>query len=272
MTPRVVDNSTRPLRKLCRLTKSFPADPSPEEVHALRTQTRRMEAVLDAVTLDSGKQPRRLRHIMTPVRKAAGGVRDMDVMIRNVLTLSKKDSPGSVMRLVAQLAQKREKRARYLRDNIAAHGKEARMLLKRYARLIERQSDTNHHIFTKNTGALQALIAELERWPELDSENLHAFRIRVKKLQYLLQISHLANRRATKTLAEVKDAIGDWHDWRGVLKVAEKVLDPKVDRAILNHVQVICDTRLRQAFASASLLREREPGWIVGEVQEKNQR
>jgi len=233
----VVDNSTRPLRKLCRLTKNFPADPSPEEVHALRTQARRVEAVLDAVTLDSGKQPKRLRHIMARVRKVAGGVRDMDVMIRYVLTLPKEESSGSVMRLVAQLAQKREKRARHLRDIIATHGKEARMLLKSYTRLIE-----------------------------LDSENLHGFRIRVKRLQYLLQISHLANRTATKTLAEVKDAIGDWHDWRGVRKVAEKVLDPKVDRAILNHVQVICDKRLRQALASASLLREQEPCWIVGEA------
>jgi CHAD domain-containing protein len=252
------ESLTRPLRKLRQLIKGFPDYPSPGEVHELRTQARRLEAVLDAVTPDFGERPKRLRQIMTPVRKAAGGVRDMDVMLGNVLRLTKTDRSTAVVRLVTHLAEVREKRTRHLHNIIAKQGKKARVLLKRYARLIEKQANSTRPAFTGSAAAAQAVIVELDSWPTLDSQNLHAFRIRVKNLRYLLQLSHSASTKGMKILAKAKDAIGEWHDWRELLKIAQKVLDPKADRAMLNRVEVIGDRRYRTALASASLLHKQD--------------
>jgi CHAD domain-containing protein len=41
-----------PFRKLRKALKRFPKLPSPEEVHRLRTQTRRLEGTLHALMLD----------------------------------------------------------------------------------------------------------------------------------------------------------------------------------------------------------------------------
>jgi CHAD domain-containing protein len=69
-----------PLRRLRKLLKNFPKQPSPEQVHNLRTRTRRVEAMLRALMLTSRRNGRRLFQELAPVRKKAGKVRDMDVL------------------------------------------------------------------------------------------------------------------------------------------------------------------------------------------------
>src|ERR1700680_1478992 len=68
-----------PLRKLRKLMKHFPKRPSPERVHNLRTRTRRIEAMLEALTLTSRRNERPLLQELVPGRRKAGKVRDMDV-------------------------------------------------------------------------------------------------------------------------------------------------------------------------------------------------
>src|SRR6202011_2174384 len=108
----------------------------------LRTQSRRLEAILDAIAIDSGKESKRILKTLTPVRKAAGGVRDMDVLIGNVFTLSKHDRSGAGVRLVEHLSQLREKHASRLHDVVAKQSRKARRLLKRFADQIENKSGT----------------------------------------------------------------------------------------------------------------------------------
>src|SRR6266702_2938577 len=258
-----LDAVTKPLLKLRKLIKSFPNDPSPEDVHALRTQARRLEAILETVTFNSDKQPKRLRDAMTPVRKAAGGVRDMDVLIGDVLTLSSKDRSGAAVRLVEHLSEKRERDARHLYNMVSKRGKKARVLLKQFTRLIEKQSNGDRHTITESAAAPQIVAAQLDCWPKLDSENLHEFRIYVKKLRYILQLSQSSNGRGMKALAEAKDSIGDWHDWTELLKIAKKVLDPKADRAMLSQVQKAGDERYRVALTTANQLRKQDLDGLV---------
>jgi CHAD domain-containing protein len=69
-----------PLRKLRKLLKTFPGRPSPEQMHNLRTRSRRIEAMLQALMLTSRRNEKRLLQELAPVRKKAGKVRDMDVL------------------------------------------------------------------------------------------------------------------------------------------------------------------------------------------------
>lgn len=250
-----LESIAKPLRKMRKLLKDFPASPSPSEVHALRTQARRLEAILDAIAVDSGKEPQRILKAVTPLRKAAGGVRDMDVLIGNVFTLSKHDASGVGARLVEHLSQLREKHAGRLHAVVAKRSRKARRLLKRFAVQIEKRLDTVGQMQTETMAALQIATAELEYWPKLDAENLHSFRLCVKKLRYLLQLSQTASKRQMDALNDVKNAIGDWHDWTELLKIAEKVLDSKSDRALVKQIERRGNSRYRLALHSANLLR-----------------
>ncbi len=135
------DHVERPLRRLRKLLKEFPADPPPEDVHKLRTQTRRLEAIVDALTLGRNKKARRLLKAITPLRQAAGKVRDMDVLIEDVLTLSNGRQEEAPVRLVKALSKLRSKSARKLIDLIDRERNETSKRLKESSRLLKKRME-----------------------------------------------------------------------------------------------------------------------------------
>ena len=58
-------------------------------------------------------------------------------------------------------------------------------------------------------------------------------------------------------LGEVKEKIGDWHDWQQLAKTAEKVLDAQDDRATLKKIDETGKKKLIQALAAADAIRAR---------------
>jgi CHAD domain-containing protein len=249
-------NVEKPFQKLRKQLSKFPSKPAPEEVHSLRTQTRRLEATVAALVIDREKPSRRLLKAITPVRKAAGKVRDMDVLIGDALTLSGHQGSEALVRLIEQLAKMRVKSARKLRTVVRAQQQDARRLLKESSKLI-RKKLKNDATGTDGEAAPGILITELSHWPPLDADNLHLFRIRIKELRYMLQLSAQTDERLVDVLGEVKDSIGEWHDWVELLKIAQKVLDPHSDRELLKHIEKTGAEKLERALKIANQARER---------------
>ena len=74
-----VNRAEKPVRKLRKLLKKMPAMPGADDIHDFRTSSRRIEATLQALSLDSGHNCRRILKQISRLRKRAGKVRDMDV-------------------------------------------------------------------------------------------------------------------------------------------------------------------------------------------------
>lgn len=246
----------KPLRKLRKQLNALRPNPRPEDVHSLRTQTRKLEATVAALVLDREKESRRLIKLITPVRKAAGKVRDMDVLVGDALTLSG-DHPGEgLVRLVEHLSKMRVKSARKLHDIVRRRRQQAGERLKQTSKLIKRKlKDDSSEV--NGEAAPQILITELRHWPALDANNLHEFRIRIKELRYMLQLGDEADGELVDRLGDVKDAIGEWHDWVELLKIARKVLYPHADLGVLQQIEKIGQEKFRVALTAANQLRER---------------
>jgi CHAD domain-containing protein len=251
-----LDHIEKPLRKLRKQLNAFPENPRPEDVHSLRTQTRRLEATLTALVLDRSKGPRRLIKAITPVRKAAGKVRDMDVLIGDVLTLADSHESEGLVRLVEHLAKMRVKSARKLYEVVNGKRKEARKGLKHSSKLIERTLKEDSSA-ANGEAAPQILINELSHWPNLDETNLHTFRIRIKELRYTLQLSKEADAKLVDQLGDVRDAIGEWHDWIELRKIANKVLDPDSEGEVLLRIEEMGKKKFELALEKANQVRER---------------
>ncbi len=247
----------KPLRRLRQLLKEFPADPPPEDVHRLRTQTRRREAMVDALTLGHNKKARGLLKAITPLRKAAGKVRDMDVLIEDVLMLFNAHEEAALIRLVETLSKMRSKSARKLNDLVDRQRNETRKRLKESSELLKRKMGKMPSESVKTGTAPQMLVTELSHWPDLDEANLHPFRIRVKELLYMLQLSTGADGGWVFQLGEVKDAIGEWHDWTELLKMATKILDARRDKELLARMEAIGKKRFQHAVTTANATRKR---------------
>lgn len=249
------DQVEKPLRKLRRQLKALSSNPRPADVHSLRTQARRLEATVAAVAPGRNKASRRLLKLITPVRKAAGKVRDMDVLIGDVLTLADSYGSESMVRLVEHLARMRVKHARKLHHVVEQQRAEAQKQLKKSSKMLKRavKKDWGDR---SGEAAPQILISELGRWPDLNAANLHMFRIRIKELRYMLQLSDEANQALIGSLEAVKDAIGEWHDWVELLKIARDVLDAEADGGNLKRLEKIVNERLESAVAAANQLRD----------------
>ena len=76
-----IGNLRKQIAQLHKLLKRFPRQPLPEDVHRLRGQIRTLEAIGDALTSGRERKVRRLLKALILISKAAGKVRDMDVLV-----------------------------------------------------------------------------------------------------------------------------------------------------------------------------------------------
>lgn len=253
------------LRELSRTLKSLPGDPPPKEVHKLRTTTRRVEAIAAALPLNGGKISRRLLKSIEAIRKAAGSVRDMDVLFANARRLARYSAGDSLSRLLGHLESARRQYAAELLHALSHKRKSARENLKDYAKLVRSAlppadsgaSQNGHFAQTQESVHSSAinLARELGEWPPLDASNIHAFRLKVKELRYTLQLDADADPALIDALTDVQRRIGDWHDWQQLGEIAHEVLEAERDAALLERIDRITRRKSERAFTSANGLR-----------------
>lgn len=268
-----LDRLERPLRQMRRLLKQFPGNPAPEEVHRLRTRARRIEAVAAAFAPAGGKKTAKLLKQIKPIRKAAGGVRDADVLIEDLLTLGKVPEHGSpdkaLLHLIEQVAAARAEAVSHLSKTVKRRREPGRRALRQYERGIASIAAGKKPVprdaacvFNSGDGTGSAagrIAGDLASWPRLTARNLHPFRTKIKELRYVLQLFPDADPDFLEALGKVKNEIGDWHDWRQLLAAAREVLDAKKDAELRKRIELIVRQKLKLALAGANQLRREIP-------------
>jgi len=69
------------VEKLNRQLPKLASKPQPKNVHQFRTHTRRLEAVLEEVAPEFGRNEKKLLKQLARLRRKAGRVRDLDVQV-----------------------------------------------------------------------------------------------------------------------------------------------------------------------------------------------
>jgi CHAD domain-containing protein len=98
--------------------------------------------------------------------------------------------------------------------------------------------------------------AELGSIPRLSHSNLHPFRLKVKELRNLLRLADKADQDLIAALATVKDAIGEWHDWEELVKIADKVLDHGTGCRLMQQLKTTTRDKFESALWQAEQLRK----------------
>jgi len=258
--PLAADRVRNQPRKLRKSLKALPKDLSAEHVHQLRTRTRRLEALAEALGLDTRKNERRLLKAVRPVRKRAGKVRDMDVFADFASTVRIDRERECSLRLVGHLGRERERQARKLQKVVAAHTPELRRRLKRSEGLLDEllvnDFSNGRKASTEATALALRLEAELRDWPPLNRKNLHRFRLKVKELRYVLEMATGAEDNFVKELGKVKDAVGEWHDWEELAGIAAQIIQHKRCE-LLARIRSKVEQKFEHALAITNRLRMR---------------
>jgi CHAD domain-containing protein len=260
-----LERARKAVRELNKTLKNLPANPPPNEVHNLRTATRRVEAIAAALAQVESKESRRTLKAIEPIRKAAGGVREMDVLLANARRLARTSAGDSLTRLVEHLQIARQQNADLLRRALGRRRDAARENLKQYSRFIRAAFEPRKSAASANglpahwhegihTAAMN-VVRELGEWPPFSAENIHAFRLKVKVLRYIMQLSGDANSALEETLGNVQRRIGDWHDWQQLEEIAGQLLSVERDGALLTRIGDISSRKFHQALKAANTLR-----------------
>jgi len=100
------------------------------------------------------------------------------------------------------------------------------------------------------------LSSDLNRPARLSWKNLHRYRLKVKELRNVLQLSHQRREpEFVKKLGEVKDAIGEWHDWKELTAIAEQTLDHGKSCRMAECLRSTGNAKYRRAVLTATNLR-----------------
>ena len=254
----------KPLRKLRKMLNKIPRKPAPEQVHDLRTLMRRIEAMFRALMIESKRNQKRLLKALKPVRKKAGKVRDMDVLTGFASKLRPDGDEECLVELLEYLGAERYKQARKLHRVVQWNRKAIASRLKRSSEYIEKVLAHSQQHSEKETEwpidamslALQ-LSNDLASWPRSDAGNLHPFRLKVKELRYALQLAKNPDADLIESLGEVKDAIGEWHDWEELTGIAGKVLDHGPGRNLIRMIRSTAKEKFDHALSITNRMRQK---------------
>ncbi len=262
------------LRKLRKSLNGFSKSPTADEVHDLRTRTRRVESILQSLEMDSAANERKLLGELKPIRSRAGKVRDMDVLTSYVVGLGLKDDPDCVVRLVHHLGMERHRHGGKLYSTVRKSAPELDRRLKRTRRRmdsvvdrfvkakfdLESKGDRQHEKPLHAMSVALRLSKELAAVPRLGPNNLHAYRLEVKRLRYVLEMPDTEGGRSKafiEALRLVQDSIGEWHDWIELSNIAHEVLQQHRGCEIVRKIEQIAHRKYSAALRITEKMRHR---------------
>jgi len=247
-------------QRMSRLLKQVADKPQPETVHHLRTTARRIEALVQALAPEPGRNERKLLQRLGLVRRRAGKLRDMDVQMSLLRGLKIERDAQQKERLLERFSDLRGQREKKLLDSL---DKET---VRQFRKRLQKTA-TNLSLFAEpappggSPGAalpFDPVAASLQMFSRvareqgaLREENLHAYRVETKQARYVAEMAG-ADRRGQKVVAELKrmqDAVGEWHDWLELNQRAKELLKPRPESALMSALENIQRAKFREAIA-----------------------
>ena len=254
----------KPVKKLRKVVKKIDRQPSPETIHDLRTNTRRFEAMLEALALDPQDIGKPALKRLTRFRKRAGKVRDMDVLTSYASQVHVDGEDECAIQLLENLGMQRRKQAKRLYSVVQKHRPDVRSALKRAPAVVEKCIRKNGGRRSTEVqvpdaaGAAVKLTADLAEPQHLSRTNLHPYRLKVKELRNVLRMAAgESNAKFVDQLGEVKDAIGEWHDWEELSAIAKDTLDHGRRCRLLTELKHITDRKFEHALALTETFRKK---------------
>lgn len=251
----------RPFLKVRSTLEDLPRNPSPDQVHRFRLRLRRIEAVLDALGMNTSGLGRRLLRHERPLRVRAGKIHDMDVFTRLLGSMKAKNAEEGRTQMLQYVGVQRYHHVRKLHKEVDhAEGKlhkELGRCIRRIEKRIGPQASTRAKLLAAAmiTARILEWGAELARYPRLSRSNLHLFRIRLRHMRRILQMADECGTPFFYALADTKNAIGEWHDWDKLARAVRRA-KPATSRLLLAEITAITDATLQRALGLSQRLRE----------------
>lgn len=230
----VFERMSRYLGRVARNAKA-------EDVHRFRTNSRRVEALVDELASDNGNKKKLLK-LLAKLRKRAGKVRDLDVQMVFLKELKIPDRHNHRAQLLDVLAEEQARRSKKLTKYFDAE---------RVKHLRKRLRRTEAEVAVNGLDPLKLGLSRLPKpmaAPPTE-KTLHAWRIAAKRARYLAELA-ADSPEAKSFVAELKraqDEIGHWHDVLKLNQRAERLFGGVHESSLVAALENISRARFRRA-------------------------
>ncbi len=214
--------------------------PSRRHVHELRVATLRLQARLDKrfewpeADFRAGQAARHWNKAAGKLRDDLSAVRDIDVyrgklsLLRGTLATPEGYTPRSSRASLRQietldgwLARERKIAAKKLISDL----RHRQSRLERVSGELESAQASGYSLAPTpfSSGIFKIFADAVAEFPKLDAGCLHDFRKRIKNIRYLAELfaeTEPQARRQAETLRAMQGAVGEWHDWQELTRLA----------------------------------------------------
>jgi CHAD domain-containing protein len=241
--------------------------PQPQNVHRFRTYTRRVEALLEEVAPNVGRNEKKLLKMLNRLRRRAGRVRDLDVQIVALRNLRIPGEQGPKAQLLRTLNEIRSKGERKL------HGSLEKETLRNLRKRVKKAAA--HQRFPEDTQPLmlarQLFAAVSKPAVPLTEEILHKYRVAGKRVRYVAELAGKVPEAEAmlETLETMQDALGDWHDWLMLTQSAEKLLGNEGESPLMAALRNVTGAKFRHALQVVGDTRSKLLGEAAGKQEFK---
>ncbi|MFZ0747208.1 MAG: CHAD domain-containing protein [Terracidiphilus sp.] len=260
---------TRQVESWRRLLADCGRKPSRRRVHGLRVATLRLQAETEYWLERHGEDNpsahavKRWNRQAEKLRGTLSKVRETDVYLGKLHRLR-----GSVagpdegplrltricLRQIGLVERKFEEVRKNAANKLAEEIDDRRRRLDRLSKDLELvpASEASWGEGSGSSGVRDMIAGLATDFPELNGDNLHEFRKRVKKVRYVAEILAFGDPRRGRQVAPLKrmqSAVGTWHDWQTLAKKAAHTLrgsDRKVGLADL--LETLAEESLQNAI------------------------
>jgi len=254
-----IQNSTRKVRKFLQKNSKAPGS---RAVHDVRTNSRRLANMFLALGLASKGKVKRVLSNLEEIIKTTGKVRDLDVLTAEAMAVRHSGEKECRVQLLEYLGAQRYRYARKLRRTIQKTDPDLRRRLKQSSRRAEKivkmavDDPAGSNAISSAMAKSIKLSSDLQRPARLSRSNLHPYRVRVKELLNVLKLSERpADPKFLDRLGEVKDAIGEWHDWEKLVTVARDLSDHAASCKLIKGLKGSSDSKYERALSLTNHLR-----------------
>jgi CHAD domain-containing protein len=244
------EHAQRIFRKTERELDRLSSEKHAKSVHGFRTSARRLETLLEDVSLCRHRNQKKLLKVLSAIRRRAGKVRDLDVQLEALRSLKVPQEPRRKTQLMQGLIELRTKREAKLRKLLRRQ--DIRDIHKRFKQAYKTLAMDGAR--DPLTVARQILASAITAGSSMDGERLHRCRIAVKRARYAAELAE-KNPAATGFIAELKrmqDALGNWHDWQLLTETARQHLGDVNQSSLVAVLHNLTQGKFRQAVKAVS--------------------
>lgn len=237
-------------QKLERDLVKLSSKPQAENVHRLRTGTRRLQILLGDLSPKLDRSQKKLLKLLGRLRQRAGKVRDLDVQLAALRSLKIPQEPRRKTQLMNELIELRGRQEKKLRkaadeDTI----REIRRRLKRASKHFDPEASRDP------LAVAREMLERIQRDDGAMTEGLlHQYRILSKRARYAAEFADQSTESAQfiAGVKRIQDALGDWHDWLTLTKSASEHLGEVRESSLVAELHNVTGAKFRNAVTVLS--------------------